>query len=105
MKIALMTVAAVSLLLPAAVFAQEAPTQDAPAQTAAVKFSLDTPIETIVADEKAKSVLDSDIPGLTAHPSYDQFKGMTLRQLQPFSGGLLTDEMMAKVESDLAVVK
>lgn len=99
MKFALIA-AALAGLAPAA-FAQTAPAT-APA---AAKFSLDTPIEALVADPRAKAVLDADIPGVTTHPSYDMFKGMSLRAVQPMSGGKLTDEMLKKVETDLAAIK
>jgi len=81
--------------------AQPAPAS--PASTA--KFNLDTPIETIVADPAGKAVIDADIPPLTTHPAYDQFKTMSLRALQPLSNGALTDEQLKKVETDLAAIK
>jgi len=68
-------------------------------------YLLDTPIETLIADEKAKAVLDTDIPGLSSHPALDQFKSMSLKAVQPFSNGALTDEMLKKVETDLAAIK
>ncbi|MET3710529.1 hypothetical protein ABIC65_001209 [Sphingomonas trueperi] len=92
---------AAAMLRPAAM-AQQTP---APAAPAAAKFSLDTPIETLLADEKAKAVLDTDIPGLSSHPALDQFKAMSLKAVQPFSNGALTDEMLKKVETDLAAIK
>jgi hypothetical protein len=88
---------------PAVAPAAAAPAAAAPAATA--KFSLDTPIEALVADAKAKAVLDADLPGVTTHPSYDMFKGMSLRAVQPMSDGKLTDEMLKKVETDLAAIK
>ena len=68
-------------------------------------FNLDTPIETLVADARARAVLDADLPGLTAHPQYDQFKGMSLTMLAPFSPDKLTDERLGKVKADLAALK
>ena len=81
-----------------------APAADGAAAVAA-RFNLDTPIESLVADESAKAVLDTDLPGLTTHPSYEMFKGMSLRQVQPLSNGQLTDEMMARTEASLAAIK
>lgn len=78
----------------------------APAGTeAAARFTLDTPIEQIVADDAARAVLDADLPGVSTHESYEMFKGMSLKQLQPYSAGALTDEALAKVEADLAEVE
>nr|WP_315381901.1 hypothetical protein [uncultured Sphingomonas sp.] len=94
---------AAAMLSPAAM-AQQTPAPAA-APATATKFSLDTPIETLLADEKAKAVLDTDIPGLSSHPALDQFKAMSLKAVQPFSNGALTDEMLKKVETDLAALK
>jgi hypothetical protein len=94
---------AAAMLSPAAM-AQQTPAPAA-APAAATKFSLDTPIEAMLADEKAKAVLDTDIPGLSSHPALDQFKSMSLKAVQPFSNGALTDEMLKKVETDLAAIK
>ncbi len=103
MKLLVAGAVAAAVLSPAAM-AQQTP---APATAAApaAKFSLDTPIETLIADAKAKAVLDTDIPGLSSHPALDQFKAMSLRAVQPFSQGALTDEMLKKVETDLAALK
>lgn len=108
MKLIVPAAAALLFLAPGA-FAQTAPAS-APAAAAAApvataKFSLDTPIEALVADAQAKAVLDADLPGVTTHPSYDMFKGMSLRAVQPMSDGKLTDEMLKKVETDLAAIK
>lgn len=78
----------------------------APAATpAAGKFTIDTPIATIAADPAGRAVLDADFPGMTAHPMYDSFKGMTLIQLQPVANGQITDAQIAKARIDLAALK
>ena len=77
----------------------------APAAAVTVKFTLDTPIETIAADPAGKAVLDADFPGMLTHPAYDQFKGMSLAAVQPMSSGAITDEQLAKAKTDLAAVK
>ncbi len=101
MKLIYAAAAAAACMIPGAAFAQTTPEQTAPA----AKFNLDTPIETMAADEKAKAVLNADLPDLLGHPMYEQFKGMSLRQLQPMSQGALTDELMKRVETDLAAIK
>ena len=60
-----------------------------------------TPIADLAANEATKAILDKDVPGLTAHPAFDQFKAMTLKALQPLSQGALTDEQVAAVQADL----
>ena len=66
------------------------------------KKSVDaTPIAELAADPAGKSILDKELPGLTDHPAYEQFKGMTLRQLQPMSGGVISDERITAVQAAL----
>jgi hypothetical protein len=103
MKYLLSTVAALIAIAPAAQAQTAAAPAAAPADAA--KFNLDTPIETMAADEKAKAVLMADLPDLLPHPSYEMFKGMSLRQVQPYSQGALTDDLLAKVQADLAAIK
>jgi len=94
--------AAALILVPAAL--QAADTAPA-AQAPAARLSLDTPVETIVADAAGKAVLDTDLPGVTTHEHYDMFKSMSLRQLATMAPDKLTAEVLAKVEADLAKVK
>ena len=96
----------VAMILSAApVAAQNAPAAPAPATTPAAKFTLDTPLETIVADPAGKAIIDKDLPGTTTHPMYDQFKGMSLTQIAPMAADKLTPDVLAKVKTDLATVK
>jgi len=60
-----------------------------------------TPIADLAAKPETKAILDKDVPGLTAHPAFEQFKAMTLKALQPMSQGQLTDEQLAAVQADL----
>jgi hypothetical protein len=50
-------------------------------------LSLDTPVEQIAADPGGKAVLNRDVPGLLANPSYFLFENMNLSQLAAVSGG------------------
>lgn len=77
----------------------------APPAAAAAKFTADTPIEAIAADPKAKAVLDAVFPGMTTHAMYEQFKGMTVKQLQPMASDQITDAGIAKLTTELAALK
>ncbi len=71
--------------------------------TAETKLSVETtPVAELMANEKAKAVLEKHIPGIGAHPSYDMFKGMTLVELKPYSEGQITDDTLAAIKSELA---
>lgn len=70
---------------------------------AETKLSVETtPVAELMANEKAKAVLEKHIPGIGAHPSYDMFKGMTLVELKPYSEGQITDDTLAAIKSELA---
>ena len=93
-----------SVLLIAAPLSAQTPPVPAPAVAMAM-LSIDSPIEALVADPKAKMIVDANFPGMTAHPAYEQFKGMTLKQLQPLSQGVISEEAVKKAEAELAAVK
>jgi hypothetical protein len=76
-----------------------------PAPAAGAKFNLDTPLQDIVADEKGKAVIEKHFPGMIALPEYEMFKAISLTQLQPYSNGKITDEMLAATAADLAEIK
>lgn len=84
------------LLAPAAT---EPPT--APPVTARAPLDAETPIDTIATNPAGKAVLEKEMPNLLSHPAYDQIKAMSLRQLQPYAGGAITDEAIARVDAAL----
>jgi len=88
---------------PAPAPAAPAPAPAAPAVDA--KYNLDTPLQDIVADEKGKAVIEKHFPGMIALPEYEMFKAISLTQLQPYSNGKITDEMLAATAKDLAEIK
>ena len=94
-------------LIGAPVFAH-APSPAIPAAAPAVatsRLNIDMPIEALAADPAGKAVLDANFPGMTTHAMYDQFKSMTLTQVQPMSNGNIKDEAVAKAKADLAAIK
>ncbi|WP_086617765.1 hypothetical protein [Erythrobacter tepidarius] len=89
------------LAAPAAALAQG----EAPASAPAAAFSIDTPIEALMADERAKAVLIKHLPGIDQHPAYEQFKALSLKALAPFSQGLISEELLGKIDADLTAIK
>jgi hypothetical protein len=87
--------------------ATPAPTTPAPtaAPATATVLNGDTPIETLMAKPETKAILLKYVPEIENHPAYEQFKGMSLRQLQPLAGGIITDEKIAGMEADLKKLK
>ncbi|MDQ1153232.1 hypothetical protein [Brevundimonas sp. SORGH_AS_0993] len=108
----LLAAATASLLVTGAASAQTAPhgttqntTQAPPAPHAhaahAARPTIDSSIEALVNDPATKAVLIKHLPGLDHHPAYGQFKGMTLRQVAPYSQGKITDAVIAAIDADL----
>ncbi|WP_042269895.1 hypothetical protein [Paraburkholderia heleia] len=71
-------------------------------------LTLDTPIEQIAANPEGKKVLEADLKNpktgrsIFDNPMYEQFKSMSLKQLQPMAPKAVTDERLEKVAEDLA---
>jgi hypothetical protein len=65
-------------------------------------FSLNTPLETIAADRNGKAILNRDLPGLMASPSYQLVDDMSLSQIATVSGGQLDMTKLELVQADLA---
>jgi hypothetical protein len=80
--------------------APAAPAAAAPAASGAL--TTDSPVQDLAANPAAKAVLDANLPMLTSHEAYESFKMMSLKELQPLSGGIITDEALAKIQADLA---
>ena len=85
------------------VLAQDAAAAPAAAPAAASVEA--TPVMELVDNPATKAVVDKHIPQLASHPAYEQFKEMTLKQLQPMSQGAITDEMLVAVQADLDTIK
>jgi hypothetical protein len=99
--------AALALLAPGVAIAQAAapaaPAAPAPAGINA-HYTLDTPIKILIADPAAKAVVDKDLPGMSSDENLPKFEDKSLRDLQPLSGGQLTDALMKQVASDLTAI-
>lgn len=93
---------AVSLAVLAPVVQAQTPP---PSARAAAKFTLDTPIAVLLADPRAKVVVEETLPGLTSRPNFERAKGMSLRQIQRATNGRLTDDKLRKAEQRLAAIR
>ncbi|MEO1647465.1 MAG: hypothetical protein AAFR32_01460 [Pseudomonadota bacterium] len=103
MNTTLFAVALLALGASAPALAQDtaAPAEAPAAEAAAEKLTIDNSIEELMGTEATSAILLKHIPGLNEHPAYDQFKGMSLIELQPWSAGAVTDEIIAAVTADL----
>lgn len=67
-------------------------------------LTIDSSIEMLMGNEATKAILVKHLGPLDQHPAYGQFKGMTLVQLQPMSGGAISDTAIANIKTDLAAL-
>ena len=89
---------------PAAPVAPVAATTPPAPAPAAGGYSLDTPIADLIAEPRAKAILDRDVPGMSDDPNLPKFQAMSLRKLAPLSGGQMTPALLAKIAADLAAI-
>jgi len=66
--------------------------------------TINSTLKDLMADPKAKAVLDKQFPGFSSNPQLQMAMGMTLKQIQPFSRGAITDEKLKLVEEDLKTI-
>ncbi|WP_309643280.1 hypothetical protein [Phenylobacterium sp.] len=95
----------VGLSLSAGALAAAPALAQAPAAAPAAPSVEKSPIVDLVGNPTTKAIVEKHIPQLVAHPAYDQFKEMTLRELVPLSQGALTEEILTAVQADLDKVK
>lgn len=64
-------------------------------------LTIDSPIEEIMMSWEGRQLLNREIPTLATHPSYNDVKGMRLKDLQGVSDGAITDAAIANIEAGL----
>lgn len=80
------------------------PGTELPIQERSAGYTLETPLEVIVANPQGEAVINKYIPKLLTNPNYGSFKGMSLKTLAMFSRGQLTAEKLALVKADLVAL-
>jgi hypothetical protein len=62
----------------------------------------ETPIGALIDDAQSRAILDKHIPGLSDNPQIAMARPLTLKAIQGSAPGTLTDEVLAKVDEELA---
>ena len=83
-----------------AAFADDAKPAAAPA--AATYTTASTTIGALLDDPAAKQVLVKHLPNLAGSPQIEMARGMTLKDTQQFAPNMVTDEVLTKIDADLA---
>lgn len=102
MKQILIAVAAAAATLPAAPAIAADAAATAPAKAA---FSTaDTTIGDLLDNAATKAVLEKHVPAMVGNAQIEMARGMTLKQIQAFAGDALSDDVLAKIDADLAAI-
>jgi len=80
------------------------PAPAAAAATAPAYSAETTDIGTLLDNPATKAVIDKHMPGFSGNPQIDMARSMTLKQVQQFAGDQITDDVLAKVDADLAKI-
>ena len=64
-------------------------------------FGLHSTIRQILADERAKAVLESHLPGASTHPQIDVAMDMTLREVASYPEANISAEKLKAIAADL----
>lgn len=102
-KMLLAVAAATATLAAAPAFAIDPPAAAAPA--APTMTTADTTIGDMLDNPAAKAVLMKHVPALAGNAQIEMARSMTLKQIQPMAGEGLSDEVLAKIDLDLAAIK
>jgi hemoglobin-like flavoprotein len=77
----------------------------APAFAAGSGYSTEaTDIGTLMDNPETKAVLEKHIPLVIANEQFQAARPMTFRAIQSFAGDALSDEVLAKIDADLAKI-
>lgn len=63
--------------------------------------TIDSPIKDLLADPDTAAILEKHLPGIGDHPALPQFEDMTLAEVAPYSGGEVTDAIIAAIDADI----
>ena len=100
MRLILAGLAGLSMSLAAA--GAMAQTPSAPTAAAPAKASVDgTTVGDLMANPATMAVLQKDVPEVLADPRIEQAKGMTLKEIEPYSEGKIDDAKLAAIQKDL----
>jgi hypothetical protein len=98
---ALIVTACLIAALPATSTLAQTASKSAPAAPARYSTS-DTDIGTLLDDPAARAVLDKYLPSVSHGDQIDLARSMTLKDIQQYAPDMITDQVLAEVDADLA---
>lgn len=64
-------------------------------------LSINSNLGDLLDNDASKAVLEKHLPGISTHPQIAMGRGFPLKMVASFSGGLITNEALEKVDADL----
>ena len=74
-------------------------------QRAQPRYSVDTTIGTLAADQRAKIIVDKYAPGLTSGPHYLMAAAFTIRQIKSRMSGMITEAKFNQMQKELTKLR
>ncbi|GIV79952.1 hypothetical protein FKZ61_020730 [Litorilinea aerophila] len=65
-------------------------------------YTLNSTVREILADERAKAIIEKHMPGATSHPQLSEAMYMTLREVAMYPESGLTPQKLQAILDDLA---
>jgi len=69
-----------------------------------MSYSTDSKLGDLLDNEQTKAILEKHMPGISTHPQISMGRGFPLKMVAQFSGGMITNDMLAAVDTDLAAL-
>jgi hypothetical protein len=64
-------------------------------------FSTQTSVGDLLDNETTKAILEQVLPGIASHPQIGMARGMSLAMAAQFSGGLISQDALDKIDAAL----
>jgi hypothetical protein len=68
----------------------------------AMSYSIESKLGDLLDNEQTKSILEKHMPGISTHPQIGMGRGFPLTTVAKFAGGVITQDMLDKVNVELA---
>ena len=69
-----------------------------------MSFSIESKLSDLLDNETTKAILEKHMPGISTHPQIAMGRGFALSMVAKLSGGLITEDLLAKVNAELATL-
>ena len=66
-----------------------------------MSFSIESKLGDLLDNETTKAILEKHLPGISTHPQIAMGRGFALSMVAKFSGGLITDDALEKIQAAL----